>query len=52
MRLVKDGDTYKKWENIPIPIFMEIHIFNVTNPEEIVKGGKPVVHDIGPYVYQ
>lgn len=31
---------------------MQVHIFNVTNPDEIAKGEKPIIVDIGPYVYE
>ncbi|ODN04768.1 Scavenger receptor class B member 1 [Orchesella cincta] len=52
VRLVEGGDTWKKWENIPIPIYMSVYIFNITNPEELKEGKKPIVEELGPYVYQ
>ncbi|CAL8137069.1 unnamed protein product [Orchesella dallaii] len=52
VRLEEGGDTWKKWENIPIPIFMKVYIFNITNPAELKNGEKPVVEELGPYVYQ
>nr|AXU25118.1 sensory neuron membrane protein 2-1 [Cyrtorhinus lividipennis] len=40
--------TFKK---TPFPLEFKIYLFNITNPEEIMNGGKPVVAEVGPYVY-
>jgi hypothetical protein len=29
-----------------------VYLFNVTNPTEIQKGGKPALREVGPYVYE
>lgn len=48
-----DGSTaYSIWKDQPFPIKMKVFIFNVTNPDEVSSGGKPIVKDIGPYVYE
>ncbi|XP_072261661.1 lysosome membrane protein 2 [Pyxicephalus adspersus] len=51
--VLKNGtDTFKSWADPPPPIYMTFYFFNVTNPLEIMEGEKPVVDEIGPYVYR
>jgi len=43
------------WTNFlqpPVPIYMNFYLFNVTNPLEVVKGAKPILNQMGPYVYE
>ncbi|XP_063065886.1 scavenger receptor class B member 1 isoform X2 [Engraulis encrasicolus] len=43
--------TYTMWKDIPVPFFMSVYFWNVLNPEEILKGEKPMLEQRGPYVY-
>lgn len=47
-----DSPTLGNFISPPIPIYMQYYIFNVTNPEEILAGGKAQVKEIGPYTYE
>lgn len=45
-------DAYDRWVTLPIDLDMKLYIFNVTNKEEIMKGAKPKLQELGPYVYK
>lgn len=40
------------WEVPPFAITFKVHIFNVTNPDEVMKGRKPRVQEVGPYMFE
>ncbi|XP_075885843.1 scavenger receptor class B member 1 isoform X1 [Nelusetta ayraudi] len=44
--------TYTTWRDVPVPFFMSVYFFNVLNPDEILKGEKPMLEQRGPYVYR
>lgn len=37
---------------VPFPLTFKVYIFNVTNPDEVQRGGKPYVQQIGPYMFE
>lgn len=39
------------WSNFPLPLDFKIYMFNITNPDEIKEGKKPVVQEVGPFFY-
>ncbi|GLV39928.1 croquemort [Carabus blaptoides fortunei] len=44
---------YDIWKETPIPMYMDVYLFNWTNPEEVKKDWtiKPIVEQLGPYVF-
>uniref|UniRef100_A0A3B4WZ59 Scavenger receptor class B, member 2a n=1 Tax=Seriola lalandi dorsalis TaxID=1841481 RepID=A0A3B4WZ59_SERLL len=52
MTLTEKSRVFESWKNPPPPVYMEYYFFNVTNPEEFLKGGKASVKQIGPYTYR
>eukprot|EP00735_Rhodelphis_limneticus_P008778 TRINITY_DN2265_c0_g1::TRINITY_DN2265_c0_g1_i1::g.6812::m.6812 TRINITY_DN2265_c0_g1::TRINITY_DN2265_c0_g1_i1::g.6812 ORF type:complete len:587 (+),score=203.31,sp/O18824/SCRB1_BOVIN/25.31/4e-28,CD36/PF01130.16/1.3e-74 TRINITY_DN2265_c0_g1_i1:37-1761(+) len=56
----EDSEGYDTWastvpedgEDDKPEIYYTIRMFNVTNREEIMNGGKPIVQEVGPYVYR
>ncbi|XP_003748561.1 lysosome membrane protein 2 [Galendromus occidentalis] len=51
MRLIPENEALERWANYSDPIYLSIHLFNITNIEEFRDGGPPRVQEIGPYVY-
>ncbi|XP_051961858.1 lysosome membrane protein 2-like [Xyrauchen texanus] len=53
IKLTEGSKVFASWKNPPPPIFLEFFFFNVTNPEEFLKGeAKPRVTEMGPYTYR
>ncbi|XP_062618406.1 lysosome membrane protein 2-like isoform X1 [Saccostrea cucullata] len=50
--ILKEGNLlYNTWRDLPIPIYMQFYMFDLTNPEEVKRGAKPDVVERGPYTY-
>nr|QJX59420.1 sensory neuron membrane protein [Dioryctria abietella] len=43
---------FEKWRVLPMPLQFKITMFNVTNVEEINKGRRPQLAEVGPFVYK
>lgn len=43
---------WKNFIDVPVPFFINVYFFNITNAAEILQGGKPIVKEAGPYVYR
>lgn len=53
LELKNNTQTYKYWQQLPVPLNMSIYLFNWTNPEATIKNGdKPIVQQLGPYVFK
>lgn len=47
-----DIDTvFENWKSPPTKPRLLVHIFNYTNPEEVMVGKEPKVKEVGPYVF-
>lgn len=40
------------WEIIPFYLGFKIYLFNITNPNEVLNGNKPILEEIGPYFFE
>ncbi|XP_004647481.1 lysosome membrane protein 2 [Octodon degus] len=45
-------EVFHSWENPPLPVYTQFYFFNVTNPEEILRGERPLLEEVGPYTYR
>lgn len=50
--LVNGSETFSKWSSPPASIYLKFHFFNVSNPDEVLKGKKANLTEIGPFVYK
>ncbi|XP_023315904.1 sensory neuron membrane protein 1-like isoform X1 [Trichogramma pretiosum] len=50
---LRPGSKVRKiWQKFPFPLDFKIYLWNVTNPDEVTKGEKPVLNQIGPYFFE
>ena len=50
---LNSSTTYKNWIKNPVPIYFQIWVWDLTNPEEVQAGtGKPSIQQKGPYTYR
>jgi len=51
--LENNTQTYKYWQQLPVPLYMNVYLFNWTNPEATLqKRAKPILEQLGPYVFK
>lgn len=51
--ILKEGtQQWNLFKKIPFPFDTKIYFFDVQNVNEILQGAKPVVKEVGPYVYK
>ncbi|XP_062554263.1 sensory neuron membrane protein 1-like isoform X2 [Armigeres subalbatus] len=51
--LLKPGTQMRgMFEELPFPLDFKLYLFDVINPDEVMKGGKPHVREIGPYYFE
>ncbi|KAJ8303565.1 hypothetical protein KUTeg_019961 [Tegillarca granosa] len=51
--IIKEGGMmFEIWRDLPLPIYMQIYMFDVLNPDEVLRGKKPYVKQKGPYTYK
>lgn len=48
----EDSPVYEYWQDPPVPIYLKVYMFNVSNPAEFLNGEKPALVQTGPYTYR
>ena len=51
LKLEEGTEAWDGFVEPPVPVYMQFRFFNVTNPDKIKEGEKPIVNEVGPYVY-
>ncbi|GLG93833.1 uncharacterized protein GBIM_01172 [Gryllus bimaculatus] len=50
--LSESSMTFQWWRKPPVNPVMRVYVYNVTNADEFLNNGsKPIVEELGPYVY-
>lgn len=52
MALVNGSLALERWKKPPQIVTFSVYFFNVTNPDEVSNGSKPIFSEVGPYVYE
>ncbi|CAB0034284.1 unnamed protein product [Trichogramma brassicae] len=52
VNLKEGGEMRDIWSKFPFPLEFKVFLFNITNPDEIEKGEKPRVQQVGPYFFE
>ncbi|XP_022913408.2 sensory neuron membrane protein 2-like [Onthophagus taurus] len=42
---------FEVWQKQPFPLLFKVYIFHVTNPDAVMIGEKPILKEMGPYIY-
>uniref|UniRef100_A0A672QSG8 Lysosome membrane protein 2-like n=1 Tax=Sinocyclocheilus grahami TaxID=75366 RepID=A0A672QSG8_SINGR len=51
--LTEGSKIFASWKNPPPPVYIQFFFFNLTNPEEFLKGeAKPRLTEMGPYTFR
>lgn len=52
VRLERGTDQFNRWEELPFPLHFKVYAFHVVNPDAILEGARPIVQEVGPFVYK
>ena len=50
--VIKEGNIFtQNWSDVPLPVTVNIYIWNLDNPDQFRAGAKPRMREMGPYSY-
>ncbi|XP_068912598.1 sensory neuron membrane protein 2-like [Tenebrio molitor] len=52
VQLVEGSEQYERFLELPFPVTFKVYFFNVENSVDVVNGEKPVLKEVGPYIYK
>ncbi|KAL8592979.1 hypothetical protein ACOMHN_017909 [Nucella lapillus] len=50
--IANNSELWDVWSELPIPVYMQFYMFNLSNPNEVKEGHRPLVVQSGPYTYR
>jgi hypothetical protein len=51
-KLYPGTQMYEFWEVSPVPMYIYMYLYNVTNAEDVINfKAKPILQQVGPYTY-
>lgn len=52
LELRNGTDQTKRFIDSPVPAYLKFYFFNVTNKDDVNNGSKPILQELGPYVFR
>lgn len=52
MALTEGSDRLASWLKPPVQAHLEGYAFSVLNPDEVINGAKPILKEVGPFIYK
>ncbi|KAA0200868.1 CD36 class B scavenger receptor [Fasciolopsis buskii] len=52
LAIVPGSAVFDSWVAPSVPVYFSVYLFNLTNEAEVLKGGAPRLHEVGPFVYR
>jgi len=52
MALKEGSDRLASWLKPPVQAHLEGYAFHVTNPDDVIQGAKPILEEVGPFIYK
>lgn len=45
------SEALTKWKRVSVPIYLNVYVFNITNPEQVADHAPPMLQEVGPFVF-
>ncbi|CAH8648287.1 unnamed protein product [Schistosoma curassoni] len=52
LAILPGSEIFDNWKSPSVPVYFSIYLYNLTNPQEVLNGGRPRFTEVGPYVYR
>ena len=52
MALSPGSEALQSWLDPPVETSVKFYLFHVTNPVAVTRGSKPILEEVGPFVYK
>lgn len=50
--LINDTIQFERFLSVPFPLNFTVRLWNITNRDDVLAGGVPIVDEAGPYIYK